>query len=67
MWAKGMSVDILVDKPAENAKICSWMYCKKVVDFQRPSFWMVWASAPFKWRAMAPPARREWLLMSEGS
>ena len=67
MWAKGMSVDILVDKPEENAEICSWMHCKKVVDFQRPSFWMVWASAPFKWRAMAPPARREWLLMSEGS
>jgi hypothetical protein len=37
-----------------------------VSDDHRPIFWMVCVGTPLRCRAMAPPARREWLDMLDG-
>ena len=58
--------DIREDRPAEKADICSWMYIKKVSEDQHPCLWIVSCGMPLRCMAMAPPARREWLLMMEG-
>ena len=58
---------ILVETPAENAEICSCRYIRKVSDDQRPNFLMVSRSTPLSFMAIAPPARREWLLTNLGS
>lgn len=59
-----MSVSISLDTPTEKAVSCSWMYMRKVSERQRPIF-RIWMSLQlFRCMAMAPPARREWLLMS---
>ena len=64
---KGMARDILRETPAEKVEICSWMYISKdLSDFQRPIFLMVRMLQPARCMAMAPPARSEWLLTSEG-
>jgi hypothetical protein len=59
--------DMRAESPAEKAAICSWMYIKKVSEDQHPCFAdcvlidSVWCMA------MAPPARKEWLLtVSDG-
>ena len=67
MALKGMARDILRETPAEKAEICSWMYISKdLSDFQLPIFLMVRMLQPARCMAMAPPARREWLLTLEG-
>jgi hypothetical protein len=38
------------------------MYIRKVSEDQRPCLRMVSRSSPLSFMAMAPPARREWLL-----
>jgi len=58
----GMCLLIRLEMPEEKAAICSWMYIKKVSDDHRPCFRMVSRSSPLSFMAMAPPARREWLL-----
>ena len=67
MLRKGTDSDILVERPAAKAVICSWMYIRKVSDFHLPIFWIVEEGTPLRCRAMAPPALREWLLMSADS
>ena len=61
-----MCWDILAERPAEKADICSWMYIRNVLEDQRPCLWMVLQWTPLRCMAMAPPACREWLLMDEG-
>ena len=65
LW-KGMWLDIFAEMPAEKAAICSWMYIRKVSEDQRPIFLMVLSEALLRCIAMAPPARRLWLLTSIG-
>ena len=65
LW-KGMWLDIFLEMPAEKAAIRSWMYIRKVSDDQRPIFLMVLSEAPLRCIAIAPPARRLWLLTSIG-
>ena len=38
-----------------------WMYCKNVSDVHLPIFMMVVSSYPCNFRAIAPPARNEWV------
>ena len=45
---------------ADKAEICSWMYIRKVSLFQRPIFFIVLCATPFRYMAIAPPARRLW-------
>jgi hypothetical protein len=61
LW-KGMYWDICFATPAVKAPICSWMYSRKVLEDQRPCFLMVMVSMPLSFMAIAPPARKEWLL-----
>ena len=65
MLMNGTCLLICVARPEENAAICSWMYMRKVSEDHRPCFWMVSRSAPLSLIAIAPPARREWLLTSQ--
>ena len=58
--------DIHADRPAENANICSWMYIRKVSEDQQPCLWIVSCGMPLRCMAMAPPVRKEWLLILEG-
>lgn len=60
--ARDMSADRLVEKAAN----CSWIYCKKVSEDQRPKILIVAESTPAWWSAQAPPARNEWLETSAG-
>ena len=59
-----MSVAMSLETPREKAVICSWMYIRKVSERHLPIF-LIWISEqPLRCMAIAPPARREWLLMS---
>jgi len=53
-----MGVDICVETFAERAEICSWMYIRNVSLVHRPIFFIVLWATPFRYMAMAPPARR---------
>ena len=62
-----MCCDILVESPAENADICSWMYIRNAVsDDKQPCLQMVSWWTPLRCMAMAPLAGREWLLIDDG-
>ena len=52
--------------PVEKADICSWMYIRKVSENQHPCLWIVSHGTPLRCMAMAPPMRKEWLLILEG-
>ena len=54
--------DMRVAMFAVRAAIWEWMYMRKVSEDQRPNFWIMATSTSASLRAMAPPARREWLL-----
>ena len=58
--------DIRKERPVEKAEICSCMYIRKVSKDQWPCFQIVSWGMPLRCMAIAPPARREWLLMLEG-
>jgi hypothetical protein len=49
--ARDMSEDRLVEKAAN----CSWIYCKKMSEDQRPKILIVAESTPVWWSAQAPP------------
>ena len=57
---------ILAARPWEKHLSWEWMYTRKVSDDQRPNFCMTWPGVLAKCRAMAPPARSEWLLTRSG-
>ena len=61
-----MFLDILADRPAEKAAICSCMYMRKVSEDHRPCLRMVSWGMLLRCMAMAPPAHKEWLLMLLG-
>jgi hypothetical protein len=63
MLCHPISVDILLDKPEENAVICSWMYMRNVSDYQHPILRMVSQSMWLRCIAIAPPACNECKLM----
>ena len=54
------------ESPLERNPICAWTYDKKAEDFHLPIFLILTSSAPLRCRAIAPPARREWLLTFSG-
>jgi hypothetical protein len=62
----GMCRLMRLEMPDKKAAICSWMCIRKVSEDQRPCLRMVSRSSPLSFIAMAPPARREWLLTRSG-
>lgn len=58
---------IFVDRSLERCAIWLWMYCKNVIDVQRPCFLIVVSETPWSFSAIAPPARREWTPTRSGS
>ncbi len=65
LW-KVIGVAIFAARSMENADICLCMYVRKVSELHRPRSRMVSAGTLLRCRAMAPPARKEWLETSEG-
>ena len=62
-FVKCFGVDMRAESPSLKQLSCVCRYAKKASDFHRPIRRMVWAGAPARWRAIAPPDLSEWLLM----
>ena len=61
-FMKTMSLFMILLTFVENAAICSCMYMRKVSLDHLPIFRIVSRGIPWRCIAMAPPARREWVL-----